>query len=459
MERLVSGARRRVLLPLTDLLRFRRDVTPLMREIEEREHWEPARLRRWQVDQLRPFLRHCQENVPFYARRFAEVGFDAARFEDLVELEKIPPLTKDDIRANITDLFARGSSVKTTKLGLTGGSTGVPTPFYQSHEEQAWVEAATRRCRQIEGFLPTARVVALGGRSYRDPTWKSRLALHYKRHVRNVLSLPSPFLTEALLDQYSAAIDEFLPEIVYGYPSALFVLARYMVPRGKRFPSVRVIETGSEKLFDHQRALIREAFGIEPFDGYGGGDCPVAWECPAHQGLHVLQNSGVIEFVDAEGRAVKPGTVGRVLVTRFTNLAWPYVRYDMDDLAEPMDDAPCPCGSHLPRVASVVGRAGDLVETPDGRSITAANVTLVFGPMHDRVYAYQIVQEALDRITVMLVRTDAYTEKDEATIRGHLTSFLGTAVNLEFRYVNEIAKTQAGKHLVLLSRLPLRGDR
>lgn len=449
---IADAVRRHVLLPATDRWRFWGDVDARIATLEERDRWEPERLRRWQLEQLRHVLEYCNARVPFYRRRFAAAGFDPSRFDDVRQLESVPPLTKKDIREHGEDLFATGVARWTVKAGRTGGSTGVPTPFHQSHEEQAWVEAETRRCRRWEGFLPTSRAVALGGRNYR-PTWKTRLVRAYVRHVRRLVPLPSPFLTDEKLDEYIAAIDDWRPEVVYGYPSAVYLLSRRMTDRGHRFPFVRVVETGSEKLFDHQRAAMREAFGFEPYDGYGGGDSPVAWECPAHRGLHVLQTSRYIEFVDDAGRAVAPGEKGRVLVTTFHNDAWPYVRYDMDDLAEPMPDEACTCGCRLPRIRCVHGRAGDILRTPDGRSITPANVTLVFGPLHDRVLAYQLVQETPERIVALVVPGPLFADADERRLVSDLRSFMGDVVGLEVRRVADIEKTPAGKHLILVSRV------
>lgn len=440
---------------LFQFLRFRRTTRPLEVELERRERWSPEAIQDWQIEQLRQILSHCAHHVPYYRALFRRVGFDPDRVKERSDLGVLPPLTKDLIRSHGQDLFADGVSQSDLKKGRTGGSTGEPTPFYLSREEAAWFEALVRRCRDWIGVRPGDRMVKIAGRPYTSD-WRRPFIQFVNTRLRNIRSLPAPYLSDSLLDSYIRALEKMRPPVLYGYPSAMELLSRRMLERDRRLPSVRVVWTSSESLLDHQRALIREAFGCEPFDGYGGGDAPLAMECRAHQGLHVFQHARFIEVVDERGLAVPAGGTGRVLVTLFFNRAWPYVRYDTGDLAEVMpEDRPCPCGVRLPRFRRIHGRTGDILVTPDGRRATVANVTLVFGPIHDRVRAYQFFQERPDEIEVRIVPTQTYSKETEEYIERSLRLFLGCDVRLTFRKVDDIVLTPAGKRRILVSTLPV----
>ncbi len=440
--------------PWIDWWRFGRRIGPLKSELARRERWDPGRLRTWQVERLRDILVHCAQHVPFYRERFRTVGFDPSRLEDPAQIEVIPPLTKDDIRAHSEDLFAQGVSRRGIKRGWTGGSTGEPTSFFQSREEAAWFEATVRRCYDWLGIRPGDRIVKVAGLAY----WKDwrRPAIQFvNTYFRNLRSLPAPYLKDDVIDSYITQLNEMRAPVLYGYPSAMEMISRRMLESGRRVPSVRIVWTSSETLLEHQRALIREAFGVEPFDGYGGAETPLAIECRSHQGLHVFEHAKFVEVVDEQGRPVPPGQPGRVWVTLFYNRVWPFVRYDTGDLAEWMPgEESCPCGVRLPRFRRVLGRTGDVLVTPDGRKATIANVTLVFGAIHGQVRAYQFYQDRPDVIEVRVVPTQSYSTQTEAYIERSLRRFLGHEVRLVFRLVDDIQLTPAGKRRILIGQVP-----
>ena len=443
----------RVIRPAVEKCLYGRAIRPLEAILRERETWEPAYLRQWQVSQLRPFLQHCYDNVPFYRRRFDEVGFRPSKFEDLSQLAAIPPLTKADIRAHADDLFARGFGPRGLRVGRTGGSTGEPTLFYQSNEETAWAHATVRRFWGMAGIVQGDRRVCLGGRNY-TPTWRTRVYPNYFKMVENYYTFPSAFLSTAILDDYIRQIQRLRPRALGGYPSSVSLLAARLIETAQRIPSVEVVWGSSEVMTDLHRARIRQGFGVEPFDAYGGGDTPVATECQVHQGLHLFQSSRLIEVADEQGNTVGPGGSGRVLVTTFYNWAWPYVRYDMGDVVERGTFGDCPCGCRLERIAQVQGRTGDYLVTPDGRFATPPNLTLVFVSIADKVRAFQAVQHDRSEMEMRVVVTPEWSKETEAYVIRSLRSFLGDEIRIHVRLVDDVEITPVGKRRVMVSTVP-----
>jgi phenylacetate-coenzyme A ligase PaaK-like adenylate-forming protein len=92
-----------------------------------------------------------------------------------------------------------------------------------------------------------------------------------------------------------------------------------------------------------------------------------------------------------------------VLITNLANLAQPMIRYEIGDVVT-MADTPCRCGSRLPRVARVGGRAADVFWIGEGhRRRQMVNMVLshAFEYLRD-VREWQAVQVAPDRIVVRL---------------------------------------------------------
>ena len=97
----------------------------------------------------------------------------------------------------------------------------------------------------------------------------------------------------------------------------------------------------------------------------------MAQSCPDHAALlHVNSERVVLRVVGGDGRDVRPGERGRVVVTALANDVMPFINYDLGDWA--VRGGPCPCGRGFPTLAAIEGRSGEIIETPDGRAITPA---------------------------------------------------------------------------------------
>ena len=56
-------------------------------------------------------------------------------------------------------------------------------------------------------------------------------------------------------------------------------------------------------------------------------------ECREHQGYHCTPRCLFVEVVDKDNRPCAPGELGRVLVTDLSNHVFPFIRYEIGDVA------------------------------------------------------------------------------------------------------------------------------
>ncbi len=223
------------------------------------------------------------------------------------DLERLPFLTKDVIRKNLEDLKARGARLS---LFNTGGSTGEPLQFFIGKERVSHDVAAKWRATRWWG-------VDIG-----DPeivVWGSPIELGAQDRIRELRDrvlrtqlLPAFEMSEKRLDEFVDRICEIRPKMIFGYPSALSLIAGHAAARGRdlRSAGVKVAFVTAEQLFEHQKRAIAEAFGCAVANGYGGRDLGfAAHECP-DGGLHVTAEDIVIEIVDDEGAVRSERTEG-----------------------------------------------------------------------------------------------------------------------------------------------------
>ncbi len=403
--------------------------------------------------QLRDLVAHAYENVPYYRRRFDELKLKPSDIRGRVDLPKIPLLTRADIKTRFDELVSRNIPRRKVKMGHTSGTTGTPLTVGYDHE-CIWMTYAVfdRHYRwtgtvQGEERAAIARgnvIVPLAQRE--PPFWRFNRGM-------NQLLLSSFHLSKANLPAYVEALREFQPVVLDGYPSTLYVLAKYLQSRGEKFP-LRAAITSSETLYDFQRAVIEDSFACRVFDYYALAERAVfSGECDHHRGHHVSMEYSIAEATDEAGLPVAPGSIGRLVGTNLSNRAMPLIRYATNDMSALRESA-CTCGRGLELMDDVTTKAEDLLTLKDGRLISPSVLTHPFKPL-DCIEGSQIVQTAPDAVTVRLIPGKDYTEAHTPQLVSELSARLGEEVRLDVQFVDALEVSPNGKFKWVISRVPL----
>ena len=172
-----------------------------------------------------------------------------------------------------------------------------------------------------------------------------------------------------------------------------------------------------EPLAPSTRQTLNEKYAILTFQAYAvtelGG--AVAYECGAAPGMH-LSDEYVTEIIDpVTGAQLALGEIGEIAVTPINNPTWALVRYGTGDLAY-LTDEPCPCGRTAPRIAAIVGRAGDAVKVR-GMFVVARQAEGVFGGITEISRCQMVVerQDERDRLTLNLELKAEVTDAEAVT--------------------------------------------
>jgi phenylacetate-CoA ligase len=242
--------------------------------------------------------------------------------------------------------------------------------------------------------------------------------------------------------------------MLFGYASALALLARHAESRGQRLDGlgVRVAFTTGETLYPDQRAVIERVFGAPVANGYGARDAGfIAHQCPQGS-LHLSAEDIVVELVDGDGRPVAPGENGEIVVTHMATADFPFIRYRTGDVAA-ATGARCPCGRGLPVLDKVLGRSTDFIRTAGGNRMHA--LALIY-EVRDKpgVRAFKFVQAADLSLELQLAGGPELTAEVEAQIRAGLLQRMGPGTELAIRRVAEIAPEKSGKYRYVVSNAP-----
>jgi phenylacetate-CoA ligase len=436
---------RRVLFPAYESgLRRRRTLAYLAGY--ERDQWlAPEQLRALQWQRLQRLLEHCGTHVPYYRRRWRELGVTAADIRSLDDYARLPVLTKAEIRAHAEEFEADGWRGRLL-YKATGGSTGEPLRFGYTRESNDRRTAVMWRGYGWAGARMGRRTLFLWGGAVGQPhplkQFKERL--YHAAFARRMLN--SFHMTDANLGRYADAIDSYRPEVIVGYVGPLVRLAQWLLDSGRRVARPVSVLGAAEALHDFQRELIERAFGCPAYNTYGCREVMlIASECEHRQGLHVNADHLVVELHGAQAGP------GEVLLTDLSNHGMPLLRYANGDMAT-AGDGTCPCGRGLPLLSRVDGRVLDAIRTPDGRLLPGEFFPHMLKDVPG-LKRFQLVQRDLDRLELSLVCGEAFDDASLAYIRREVAKVAGERVGLECRIVDDIPLTPSGKLRVTVSAL------
>lgn len=444
--RCVSGT----LFPLHERLKGH-DSVARRKALERSQWWSPDELARHRLARLRGLLAYAGRHVPYYRKLFESSGFAPDGMSRLRDLERLPFLTKSVIRANTDGL--KSECAGPLKRYNTGGSSGEPLIFFMGKERISHDVAAKWRATRWWGVdIGDAEIVVWG--SPIELGAQDRLRLIRDRLLRSTL-LPAFEMSEAGLDRFVAAIRAARPRMIFGYPSALAHIARHARAHGQRLDDLglRVAFVTSERLYEHQREQIAQAFACPVANGYGGRDAGfIAHECPSG-GMHISAEDIIVEIVDASGQPVASGQSGEIVVTHLATREFPFVRYRTGDVGA-LDERPCPCGRGLPMLKEIQGRTTDFVVAADGTVMHGLALIYILRDLPG-IEAFKIIQESKERVLVKVVSQHPLGQQARAAIVEGFRARLGGGVEVAIDEVADIPPERSGKFRYVVSQVPV----
>lgn len=426
------------------------DSVDRLRTLERSQWWTPERIAQHQLDSLRRVVATARRDVPYYRRIFDQLDMTPENIKSLVDLARIPLLTKAHIRANLDAL--KSERAGPLKRYNTGGSSGEPLIFFMgksriSHD----VAAKWRATRWWNVDIGDPEIVIWG--SPIEVGTQDRIKAFRDRVLRTHL-LPAFEMSAANLAKFVAEIRRIRPRMIFGYPSALAHIAGYARDQGVRLDDlgVKVAFVTSERLYDHQRTLIQDVLGCPVANGYGGRDAGfIAHECPSGN-MHISAEDIIVETVDEGGKAVPSGRSGEIVVTHLATDEFPFIRYRTGDVGV-IGMESCACGRGLPILKEVQGRTTDFVVAQDGTVLHGLALIYVIRDLHG-VKKFKIIQERLDLTRVLLVTDASFDKAMLGTIEKTFKQRLGEQVTISVELVADVPPEKSGKYRYVTSMVP-----
>ncbi len=410
-----------------------------------RSTWQPdsecmdrEELEQLQLERLEATLARVYRNVPFYRKRFDEIGFDPDGLRSLEDLRRLPFTTKADLRANYPyGLFAVPLR-DVVRLHASSGTTGMSTVVgYTRNDLKTWANVVARVL--VAGGVTKDDVVQI---AFNYGLFTGAFGLHAGAERVGASVIP---MSSGHTKRQIALMQDFRTTALVSTPSYAMLVADTIIETGvpRSALTLRFGLFGAEPWSESMRKEIEEKLQITATDNYGLSEVMgpgVAGECLDRSGLHVNEDHFLVELVDPDTlEPAKPGEMGELVLTTLTREAFPVIRYRTRDLTR-LVPGTCPCGRTLVRMARVKGRTDDVLIIR-GVNVFPSEIETVLFEIEGVEPHYQIVVErkaALDEATVLVeveeaIFFDEMKKQNELreTIKRRLASELGISVEVK----------------------------
>ena len=317
-------------------------------------------LTKLQSERLQKVCERVYARVPFYTKKFDELGLKPSSLKSVKDIVKLPFTRKTDLRENYPyGLFAEPLE-DIVRIHASSGTTGKPTVVaYNRNDISLWADvmARTFTCAGV-----TSKDVVQNAYGY--GLFTGGLGAHYGAERVGASVIP---ISGGNTQKQIMLMQDFGSTAICSTPS--FALYIYDVACDMKISldtiKLRVGLFGAEPWTDEMRREIEERLRIKAIDIYGLSEIigpGVSSECiEAQDGLHLNEDHFYPEIVNPlTGEPLPYGQEGELVITSMSREAMPLIRYRTGDITS-LNPEKCACGRTLVRMKRVRGRADDML--------------------------------------------------------------------------------------------------
>ena len=358
-------------------------------------------LRALQFSRLKETVERVFHLVPFYQKKFDELGITPHDINTLEDIQKLPFTKKQDLRDNYPFGMFSVEMDQIVRIHSSSGTTGKPTVVgYTESDMNVWTEVM-------------GRVFTMGGVTSKDILQNSTgyglftggLGFHTAAEKMKIAVVPSStgFTSRQLL-----LLKDFGATAITGTPSFALHMAEVATKEGYDIKKDFKLKTGffgAEPASKGLKEEISKLWGIDYHEVYGLSEIigpGVASSCKHSERLHIQEDHFYPEIIDPQtGEVLPEGERGELVITTITKQGLPIIRYRTGDITS-IVRTPCRCGRTLGRIESIVGRSDDMLVI-NGVNVFPSQIEHVLSTCSGVTLNYQIIAKKkgyLDKLEV-----------------------------------------------------------
>jgi phenylacetate-CoA ligase len=296
----------------------------------------------------------------YYGKIFKEKRINADSVKSLGDIQKIPFTTKDDLREHWPYGFVAVSKDELVRMHSSSGTTGRATVvFHTGNDITVWSNLLSR-CMYMTGLRKSdvfQNMMTYG-------LFTGGLGFHYGAEKIGALVIPagagnSKRQIQLMMDFATTAV-----HVIPSYALHLSTVFEELNLDPRKDTKVRIAFLGAEPHTEKMRKKIEDIYGYKAFNSYGLSEMNgpgVAFECPGQDGMHIWEDSFLVEIIDPKTlQPVADGEEGELVMTTLQREGMPLMRYRTKDLTR-IVPLPCSCGRTHRRIERIKGRTDDML--------------------------------------------------------------------------------------------------
>jgi phenylacetate-CoA ligase len=363
-----------------------------------------------------------------------------------VSWEKVPIMTKKDFQKPLLKRLSKGYTLKNVYVNKTSGSSGDPFIFAKDKFCHAltWANIINRF-----GWFNIDFNTSLQARFYGIPLG---IIGYYKERFKDLLSnryrFPIFDLSDAELEKIALKFTAKKFDYINGYTSSIVLFAKYLKQHNKVLknicPTLKCCVVTSEMLFDDDKLVLEEAFGVPVINEYGASELDlIAFQNPAEE-WQINSETLFVEILDQNNNILPYGQEGRIVITSLYNKAHPFIRYDIGDTGI-LDEKST---LKKPILKKLIGRTNDVALLPSGKKspgLTFYYVTKSIIKDDGNVKEFVIKQTKIDTFEIEYVSQKELTRNQIKDINTAITTYLENGLQITFNRKEKLDRSKSGK--------------
>jgi len=428
---------------------------------KEYETMPREQLEKVQLERLKDTVKRVYDNVQMYRERMDEKGVKPEDIKTLKDLQKLPFVTKNDLRDQYPFGLLAVPLEEVTEIHASSGTTGkqVIGPMTENDVE-LWAEIAARSLSAMG-----AGKNDIVHTSYGFGLFTGGFGAHYGARKIGAVAIP---MSSGNSKRQIKIMKDLGSTYLCCTPSYAMTLAEVLHDMGYTKDDIKLKGGvfGAEPWTEEMRAELEDKLGIKAYDIYGLTEIigpGVSYECQEQAGMHINEDFFIPEIIDPDTEEVLPdGEMGELVFTCITKEAMPLIRYRTRDLCV-LNREKCKCGRTLVRMAKPVGRTDDMLIIR-GVNVFPSQIEEVLMRIDGVAPYYQIVVDRVnnkDTLDVLIElssfgMTDEIKDLEQLTkkVSAELLSMLGIRANVKLVEPKSITRSE-GKAVRVIDKRKL----
>ena len=176
------------------------------------------------------------------------------------------------------------------------------------------------------------------------------------------------------------------------------------------------------------------------FNSYGSREVSqIAMECK-HSNMHISSENQIVEL--AENNSLKEKKLKNIIITNLNNFCMPFIRYEIGDVAESLEDIDCLCKRKHKSILGLSGRSNENIIFNNGKVVNGEYFEFLFENISE-VERYQVLYISSKNRLVIRLQSKGNQNKIIEKFKKNLNLSIND-VELEFIFNTDFLKTPSG---------------